>query len=179
MSRLEATGTLERVANRGFRVRFPDVDELDEVVEMRRLLEGHAAYLASSRATPEVVAELFDAVAQFRNIAERARGGADPADLRSGWHRANSRFHDTIFRAAGNRSLQEAAERLHHRLPRNLTWSAMNGDARHLARNANEHEGIALAIELGDAERARELAIAHINNAQSVLHAAFDGPGPA
>ena len=184
LSRLEAVGVVERVANRGFRVRVPSTRDIIEVIEVRALLEGHAAELAATRISGDRMARLFEAVEGFRAVAAGARavaagspatpGAAGDDELRQQWHRANSLFHDTVFDAAGNRLLVETAEMLHHRLPRNTTWTAMGGDPRLLTQNAHDHERIALAIDVRDFAQARELTIAHLFSARDLILARFD-----
>jgi DNA-binding GntR family transcriptional regulator len=167
-------GVVERIANRGYRVGLPLLSDIVEVLDVRGVIEGHAAWLAASNAEPEHLTTLLDAVSRFRFVAEAARGG-EGAMMRAEWHRANSTFHSTVFDAAGNTQLRATSDMLHHKLPRNSSWLAMRADPLLLAQNANEHEGIALAIERRDAERARELAIAHMHSAGHIIYAYFEG----
>ncbi|BBH70001.1 GntR family transcriptional regulator [Actinoplanes sp. OR16] len=169
LSRLEALGVVERIANRGFRVRLPTARDVAEVIEVRGLLEGHAAFLAAQRISPAQLATLQESVAGFREVVAGLRDGRPEEWARARWHAANAQFHATVFEAAGNRQLATSSELLHHRLPRNTSWSAMRGDVRLLSQNANEHEAIALAIELQDGARARNLAIAHVETARDLM----------
>ncbi|GAA0462063.1 GntR family transcriptional regulator [Paractinoplanes deccanensis] len=169
LSRLEALGVVERIANRGFRVRLPSARDVAEVIEVRGLLEGHAAYLAAQRASAEQLGRLHRAVEQFREVVSGLRAGRSEEWARARWHAANALFHATVFEAAGNGQLTTSSELLHHRLPRNTSWSAMQGDVRLLSQNANEHEAIALAIELHDGARARNLAFAHLETARDLM----------
>lgn len=175
LSRLEVVGLVERLANRGFRVRLPTTRDVLEVIEVRGLLEGHAAKLAAQRISSAQLAELAGAIAEFRDVVTAIEAGA-PADddLRARWHAANSVFHATIFDAAGNRQLKASSDLLHNRLPRNTTWMAMGGDPRLLAQNAQQHEAIADAIEQRDGERARLLAVEHVETARDIMTPRID-----
>jgi DNA-binding GntR family transcriptional regulator len=178
LSRLETLGLVERLANRGFRVRLPTSRDVIEVIEVRALLEGHAAALAAQRISSAQLEQLAASVAQFREVVTALTEGAgSDADLRATWHAANSLFHATIFDAAGNRQLKVSSDLLHNRLPRNTSWMAMRGDPRLLAQNAKQHEDIAAAIDAGDGERARRLAAAHVETARDIMLARLDELG--
>ncbi|WP_051791638.1 GntR family transcriptional regulator [Amycolatopsis jejuensis] len=179
LSRLEAVGLVERLANRGFRIRVPSTRDIIEVHEVRGVLEGHAAGLAAARITEEQLGNLFESVEALRKIVTELRADeASPDSCRPRWHEAHTLFHRTVFAAAGNNRLVESAELLHHRLPRNISWLAMGGDPRLLTRNAQQHEEIAQAIDQGDSDRARTLAIAHMESARDLVLARFTGTGP-
>jgi DNA-binding GntR family transcriptional regulator len=179
LSKLEAVGVVERVANRGFRVRTPSIHDILEVLEVRALLEGHAAELAAARISGEQLKHLFDAVEAFRGVVNDARSGDVPPDeLRGRWHGANALFHKTVFDAAGNRQLVESAEYMHRRVPRNISWVAMGADPRILAQNSHVHEAIAIAIDLRDGNRARELSIEHMDMARDILLTRFRESDP-
>lgn len=172
LSKLEAMGTVERIANRGFRVRYPSLLDIIEVTEVRGVLEGHAAFRAATRITEPQLAELRSAIESFRQVTEMAKDGESGA--RALWQQANSGFHKTIFDAAGNAQLEKSAEMLHHRLPRNVTWLALGSDPRLLTRNADEHENIAEAIGRRDADKARDLTVAHMDTARELISAYRD-----
>lgn len=65
----------------------------DELVEFRRLIEGHAAYLAATRATPEEIAALQDALS--RMAPDTGGGRADPVE-------ADVEFHVILAEASHN-----------------------------------------------------------------------------
>ncbi|MBW9110676.1 GntR family transcriptional regulator [Microbacterium ureisolvens] len=175
LSRLETLGLVERLANRGFRVRLPTSRDVIEVIEVRALLEGYAAQLAAQRISTAQLAQLATAVAGFREVVDTVeRGSVDEDLLRTKWHTANSLFHSTIFDAAGNRQLKASSELLHNRLPRNTSWMAMHGDPRLLAQNAKQHADIAAAIDAGDGDRARRLAASHVETARDIMLARID-----
>ncbi|WP_168211143.1 GntR family transcriptional regulator [Actinosynnema sp. ALI-1.44] len=169
LSRLEAMGILERVPNRGFRVRYPSLQEIMELFEVRALLEGHAACLAASRITEAQLQRLWEQVAGFRRAVQLIRDGADPEAVGASWQQSYSTFHRMVFDAAGNKQLHEAADALYRKLPRKVSWRALRGDPRSLTQHANEHEYITTAIERRDGAKARELTIAHIETARELI----------
>lgn len=168
LHRLQALGVVELIANRGARVKLPSYRDVAEVFEVRGVLEGHAAYLASLHSTQQDIEQLRKACASFAEVVTEAEKGAagSPRPL---WYAANSLFHGTVINAAGNSELKISIDALHHRMPRNLTWAALGGDPRLLAANANEHVRIVEAIEARDAELARALTIEHSSHARELI----------
>ncbi|WP_167486244.1 GntR family transcriptional regulator [Nocardia terpenica] len=176
LSRLEAIGVLERVPHRGFRVRYPSSREIMEVFEVRAVLEGHAAYLAASRITEAQLHRLREQVAGFRRAVDMIRDGADLAAVSVPWQQSHNTFHQTVFEAAGNSELHEAANALYRKLPRKVSWRALRGDPRSLTQHADEHEYITAAIEKREAAKARELTVAHIESARELIIAHLPTP---
>ncbi len=169
LSRLEAIGVLERVPNRGFRVRYPSPREILEVFEVRAALEGHAAYLAASRITEAQLQQLREQVAGLRRVVEMLRDGGDPEAVSAPWQQSHNAFHQTIFEAADNSQLHEAANALYRKLPRKVSWLALRGDPRSLTQHADELERITMAVETRDGAKARKLTIAHIEAARELI----------
>jgi len=170
LARLEAQGVVELVPNRGARPKSPSMRELLEAFEVRAVLEGHAACQAASSITHAQLSEMFTAVASFRAVAAQALSSeVDPSDLRDRWVQANNAFHDAVLDACGNSQLRATVASLHQRIPRNLTWTALDGDPRLLEENANAHAVIAEAIDGRDGERARELMIEHSRRARELI----------
>lgn len=179
LHRLQALGVVEIVANRGARVQLPSMRDIAEAYEVRGVLEGHAAYRAARACTQADIDRLHQAGDWFDEAAAKARAGSKAAakDL---WYKANELFHSTVIEAAGNAQLSTSISALHHRMPRNLTWSALGGDPRLLANNAAEHRKIAEAIENRDAQSARELTIEHSAQARELveIHVQRGNPQP-
>ncbi|GAA5040798.1 DNA-binding GntR family transcriptional regulator [Thermocatellispora tengchongensis] len=178
LRQLDALGVVEIVANRGARVKLPSIRDITEAFEVRGVLEGHAACLAARNITQAQLDVLRETDGIFREAVRHARSGGEDsrAESRALWYRANDAFHATIVTACGNRQLQLTLETLHHRMPRNLTWSALDGDPRLLEENAEEHVRIADAIDRRDGERARELIMAHTQRAQELILLRFQEP---
>lgn len=170
LGQLQALGIVEMVPNRGARPRQPSLRELTEVFEVRALLEGHAAHEAARLITHAQMQVLYATVEDFRGIvADALTGDLDPAELRRRWVQANSTFHDTILEAGGNTQLRATVSSLHHRIPRNLTWTALDADPRLLAENADAHEAIAKAIDSRDGDTARAEMIEHSRRARELI----------
>jgi len=154
---LESTGLVEVIPRRGAYVTKVDVDDLEQLLEMRGVVEGHAAELAAARRSDEDARFLAEVVANGRDAT--AQGNIVKA---AACHRE---FHMDIERMAGNRYLTEVAEPLRSRTElvfallldtrRQLTWS--------------EHEAICDAIAAGDREAARAAVDRHLASVRQVL----------
>jgi len=118
VKRLEGAGLIEIRPRRGLFVRVAsidglgdsferligtDFDRVNELLELRRVLEHRSAYLAAEYATPADIADLADIFAEIeRDLA--AGGAGDEADVR---------FHCAIAKAAGNTVLTHLMATLH------------------------------------------------------------------
>lgn len=89
---LEQLGLVERIANRGARVRAIDIDESVRLMEVRMVVEGLCAAKAAENATPEDVEELHE-IADAMSEAVRTGEAMTYSDL-------NARLHEAIRRIA-------------------------------------------------------------------------------
>ncbi|OKH84584.1 GntR family transcriptional regulator [Mycolicibacterium sp.] len=176
LSRLEAMGIVQRVPNRGFRVRYPSPREVVEAFDVRAALEGHAAYRAARHATESQLEQLSAHIAGLRHAIEMIRDRADVEAASASWQQSHNAFHHTIFDAADNSQLHAAADALYHKVPRKVSWQALRGDPRALTLHADELDHITTAVKKGDAPKARELTIAHIETAREVILAHLPNP---
>jgi DNA-binding GntR family transcriptional regulator len=183
LRQLEALGVVEIIPNRGARVRFPSTLEVIEVLELRGILEAHAGAAAAELITSEQVEQLRHATEMFRHIIadlQDKKNHKNAAALaRSRWYEANRAFHSIINEASGNRTLGDVLRGLYLKIPRNVTWLALNADVRRLERNAAEHEQIFAAINAGDVERTRQLLLTHVRHASDLVVRALGSGTPA
>ncbi len=94
---LESEGLVELIPKRGASVRAYAVDDLDDMYQLRALLEGYAARRAATRISPEDVARLEESCARF----DRLRAEDDLLEL----VKENLFFHNVILEAAGSERL--------------------------------------------------------------------------
>lgn len=141
-----------------------DASSIDELMDLRALLEGRAARLAAERATPPEVAAMRRAV---QTIAD---GGDDlairvPTDLD---------LHDLIARASGNRFVHGMLAAMagvlaeERRRGAELTQSAGVGHRE----NDEQHSMLVEAIASGEAELAEKYAVEIVSRARRFLSAA-------
>jgi DNA-binding GntR family transcriptional regulator len=181
LRKLEATGLVELLPNRGAVVRGPSAREIREAYEVRAELEGLAAELAAGRISDRDLLRLREAQALFRRsvetlIARRARR-PQPWKDESVWVQANDLFHQAILDAAGNERLSDTIADLHRSFPRDLTWAALSQSSRLLGENVEQHEAILEAIERRDPVEARQRMIEHVRSAGELVTLHFEqGP---
>lgn len=96
---LSADGLVEVNARRGVYVAVPDPAKMQEMVEIRALLEGHNARLAARRGNPRLLASAG-------RILERGQSALEKEKVAS-LGRLNDEFHSALARASENETLGE------------------------------------------------------------------------
>ncbi|MDB5537292.1 MAG: GntR family transcriptional regulator [Devosia sp.] len=125
---LEAMGIVVRERNRGATVRSLTPKQVQEIYDVRELLQRQAALWIPLPAPPALIAEL-EAIHQEHGLHMEA-------DFLRGVHEANDRFHLTLFGACGNAHLVQSIE-LYMRLSLPVRANTM-GDKESL-RIAHQH----------------------------------------
>ena len=101
---LEAEGLVILEAHRGARVRAVSEDDLEEIFDVRLMIESHGVLRHLHRLAP-------DALAPLRRAVEDARAALAAGDV-DRWHQESLRFHDGLVMLAGNRHLTRLHEEL-------------------------------------------------------------------
>jgi DNA-binding GntR family transcriptional regulator len=130
------------------RVKSISLEQMQEICEMRNLLEPVAARLAARYLTAADVAHLRAWLRKMEQAAEM--------DRTAEWHRWNEHFHALVFRKCGNRLLERMARDMWERNFRHFTACAIVAPGFRERRGA-EHRRIIRAIESGS-PRATEAA---------------------
>jgi DNA-binding GntR family transcriptional regulator len=138
------------VANRGYRVATPDINEMHELLAMRALLEVEAARLA----LPNIRADGMREISERARAFERAISAGHAAEQ----SRTNDAFHDAIYKHAPNRKLVELVIEMRDRsIQGPLTiWPSQES----LLRSAADHRRILAALKLRDG-KALEKEVRH------------------
>jgi DNA-binding GntR family transcriptional regulator len=154
---LERAGWLQLRPHSGAYVRYPTVQEVREVFELRQCLEQRACEVAAERATDEELDRL-------RRIIGRGTQAAQRKHLKA-VSTLNTEFHSTIAAAAHNQLLRQVLEDL----GKQVRWhfSAVAG-IRGLD-SWREHEDIVEAIAARDSKQAGRLAIEHSDRTQTAF----------
>jgi DNA-binding GntR family transcriptional regulator len=162
LNRLRAEGLIENAARRGARVTGWTDAELDEIYELRALLEGHGAKLAARKIGPEALATLERLCGTMERIyAHQGSAAIDHiAEL-------NNEFHAAIFEAAGNTRLIASLAGIVE-VP--FVHRAMARYAEtHLQRSFSDHRELLVALRAGDPDLAEALMRGHILSARTAL----------
>jgi DNA-binding GntR family transcriptional regulator len=152
------------VHNKGYRVSTMDEEDLDEITELRMLIEPQLA----AQVTPLIPA---DDMPLLRDMAQAIVEGAVTGDLVA-YTEADRAFHLKLLEYAGNRRVTALISdlRAHTRLY-GLAAMLERGE---LEGSAHEHHAVLDAIEARDPDKAEELMRTHI----SKVRGAWANPEP-
>ncbi|NUW32206.1 GntR family transcriptional regulator [Nonomuraea sp. SMC257] len=161
---LAKEGLVEAVRNKGFRVTELSARDLDELTELRRLIEvPTVARLAGDAPTGEF--------ARLRPLAEDIVTAAERGDLLA-YVDADLRFHLELLALSGNSRLVSVVTDLRNRA-RLYGLSQLPGEK--LASSAREHLALLDALEAGERDAAGHIMAEHIGHVRGI----WAGPGPA
>lgn len=147
---LSSEGLVDVSSRKGAHVTELAPEKVQEIIEIRALLESHNARLAARHGNPET---LKNATA----ILERGKSAVN-AGRHMRLRELNDQFHEALAEANNNQLLSEMLGALRARSA--LLFSPDDPDRQ--ARNWEEHAGILEAIVGGDEELAAERAMAHV-----------------
>lgn len=133
---LEYEGLVRSEPHRGFTVTRLDADEVEEVYDLRILLESHAVRLALPLLTDEDLDEL-------ESLFDRVRNAATPDDGLA----AREAFYTRLYSVTGRPRLVGLIIRLRQEVARALRWPTIQ-------HSPSIHEQFFEAVRTGDAERA-------------------------
>jgi DNA-binding GntR family transcriptional regulator len=158
---LQAEGLVDASPNRGAKVRTHSAQDLDDLYQLRALLEGHAARRAASRLADEAISSLHASCRRFEALLE-----TEKADFRE-LVKENVVFHETILEGADSARLAAMVRNVIE-LPlvyRSYIW--YSPDQQRIS--GHYHVQIARALEARDAERAEIIMKEHIFEARDHL----------
>ncbi len=154
LRQLERDGQVRLTPRVGAQVMEVSLQDLFEVLEMRRCLEPYAARIAATRVTPAVEAELGHFRKTFENIT-----GCDPAPAVIDRHiTADRRLHELILKLAGNRRVAQAIMTLNHSIQR----YRYVGISHRFRQSAQEHLDLLDALLRRDAVAAESAMTRHL-----------------
>ncbi len=152
LAELETMGIIVRQPNKGAAVRDFSPLEVEQIYDVRLLLEGHAALIMPLPAAPEVLEKL-------RVIQARHSKAVDDHEPRVVF-RANLEFHRVLFGACGNPYLAEQIDALASRAHA-IRFHAIVDES--LVNRAREEHGLMIDyMEKGDREKLIEIVGHHI-----------------
>jgi DNA-binding GntR family transcriptional regulator len=158
LRRLAAEGLVEFHPNRGAFVVALSTDDVRAAYEARLVFEPGAARLAAARRPAAPMAAMRAAlVDQLTSTDTRSAYGASRA------------FHLALAQASGNEHLVRLAEALWMPGLAQAIYERQVERSEHLIDDADEHQRILAAIELGDGEMAARLTTEHIRAALEQL----------
>jgi len=162
LHRMEAEGWVDLRPSQGAFVHVPTDSEVDELLDVRALLEAETARLAAAArgATPAQLARLREICRDGEAAAEAGDFGAAVA--------ANNAFHAEVAAVGGNAVLAELADIVGRR----VQWYYRMVAPERGHGSWAEHAEIIEAIESGDADQAQVLARKHTERTRLAYHRA-------
>ncbi len=154
MLNLEKRGFVEILRNKGFRVSAMSKADLEEIVDVRLMLEPPSMIRA---------AEVFpkEREAEFRRLAQEIIDAAATADLVE-YLKADGHFHLEILRLLGNERLLDVVSQLRQQT-RIVGLTDILG-TQELKAWGDEHQQLIDLLVAGDGEGARDLLVPHIRH---------------
>lgn len=167
LGELAVEGLVERVQNRGARVRVIGFDEAIEIAEVRRALEGLCAGKAAERVTDEQA----DALLAIGAAMEEAVASGDLA----AYSTANRELHARVHGISGQRTALAMIDRVRAQSVRQQFALAMKPGRP--AVSVGEHLAIIHAIVARDAAAAEASMVAHLDSVIAAMHEVHDASG--
>jgi DNA-binding GntR family transcriptional regulator len=156
---LQTEGLLESAPNRGATVRSYEAEDLDDLYQLRAVLEGFAARRAALRISEDGIEQLRESCERFVVL----RDGDDIADLVE----ENLFFHTTILEAAGSERLAQMVRKVIE-VPlvyRSYFWYSPEQKLI----SEHYHRQLTSAFSARDAERAELVMKEHVLEARDFL----------
>jgi len=156
---LQTEGLVEASPNRGATVRSYELSDLEDMYELRALLEGNAARWAATRIDADSLQRLHDSCARFKKLVAGSNVNKLVAE--------NALFHDTILAAAGSERLAGMVRQV---IATPLVYkSYIWYSPEQATASYHYHRQLTNALERRDPSRAEFIMREHVYEARDVL----------
>lgn len=160
LRRLAAEDYVTLVRNQGAQVKAWSADDLDELFDLRAVLEGHAAARAATRVSAAEIRAMQQSIDEMDAILA---SGASAEVQTESFLRLNWALHEAVWTAAGSARLQTALVRLIDQAV--VVRTARRYTLQRLARSHQHHLELVEALRAGDAGWAEAIMCGHIRAA--------------
>ena len=151
---LAAEGFVKIIPNQGVIVSIASIEDTQEVLQIRSVLEGLAARLATKVINGEEIKELEKYIEQMEYYANK--------DNALAFSKIDVEFHELILNICGNNRLIQIRKNLSDQAHRYRIRSlSIPGRLKH---SLKEHQEIVKALKRKDSEQAGRLSQKHIEN---------------
>jgi DNA-binding GntR family transcriptional regulator len=163
LSRLAHDGLVRAIPRRGYMVTAVTLKDIQDVFELRLMLEPAAARMAAGRVDGQ----------RLHMLDEVCRAGYQPGDAKSisRFLEANKAFHVALAQAAGNVRLANAIEQLLDEMTRLLHLGL--GLRNRSQEMQHEHRALVKALTRGDGTTAERICREQIEAARSMVLSAI------
>ncbi len=158
---LQRNGLIEIIPKLGTRVVRMDLRVLRETVQLRRVLEGLAAELATQHIEPDQsvrLRKLLDKAAKVKGNSSDALKKLSDIDME---------FHRIIYEASGNRQLKDMIESLLYKM--SMYWFQVGFSAAEFREQLEELEEVHQAIKIRKPKDAKVIMKRHIDHFISLV----------
>ena len=163
--KLEKEQLVENLPYKGAQVSGFSLREIEECHEIRAVLEGYAAKIATKNISKGELDKLEKSVEEMRIH----RGNLKKVIS------LNEEFHKVICKASGNTRLHYIVEDMLEYFPRNISWNLPG----RVERSIKEHEEIFEAVRKGEGGLAEKLMTKHLRSVEvSCVEAGSDKKDP-
>lgn len=176
INQLASEGLLDRRPRLGVFIKLPDGKELEELYDLRVLLESHAAERAAEDHGKVIREGAGQAHQAMGHVIEDFRESGDSileGELAIRWFTAESNFHIHILEGARNGQIMKIASEL-RLMTQILGRRRSDHTLKALVRIHAEHTRILESILNGDARRARTLMAQHIQRGKQQVKQLFE-----
>jgi len=156
---LELEGLVSSIPNKGVIVEGVTPQDVEDIYQIRKKIEGLAARWAAEKITDEQLRELKEILDLMEFYTEK--GNVEKLS------ELDTRFHDIIFKASNSRPLEFVLSNFHHFIQRaRLVSVKASGRAIH---TLEEHRRIYEAMAAHDPDAAEDAVVDHVGNARMNL----------
>lgn len=160
LQRLAAEDLVSIIPRRGMFVAEISLTDLQQVFELRMMLEGFCARLAAQRVSQGQLAEMQRLVQELERV---------PVGDRRGLMVIDEQYHELLYEAADNEFLADSLRRLHALSFR--IWHLVLDRLDNVREAMEQHIEITKALRARDEERAEKLLQQHISEFQKEIKA--------
>jgi DNA-binding GntR family transcriptional regulator len=160
LNKLEQEGLIGFISNKGYFVSDVSSKEIQELFEVREILEVYAIRAAFEAAD----ADDWSLLEQKLLANETSGDPEDPAKARAGFFKESHHFHEELARICGNRTLQQILNSISDKIYR-LNW--MNIFFLDRSKQSNqEHIEIVRYLKNGHVDEAINATRVHVSNSK-------------
>lgn len=161
LPKLVADGVVEQIPRRGYVVVSLNAEEIEEIFELRLLIEGHIVAIAAQQRKKQDILQAEKILAEMEGLNVKNK------EQRMRWFVLNSQFHKILLLPSGRKHFIRAVYNLrtvvepYIRVETGLTGNVEQAN--------QEHREILDAFRLQDAEKMNFLLKTHIENTTARL----------
>lgn len=157
--KLEIEGLVNMTPRKGAVVAEISEEDLQNVLEVRRVLEKLAVELACNKIKPQEIAELKSNLKAFTTAISKN----NPTEIA----KIDVEFHDIIYKATHNGRLIQILSNIREQMYRYRLEYIKDQDTRHTV--VRDHENLINAISGKNIEEAKKIMISHIDHQEKTI----------